>query len=151
MSQKAKRPWDPKRGEPKSSYARFLIYRNLGPCRTVTAAYQVVKKGAERCPGQWQRDSTKWSWNERAAAWDIAVLSDTGKDVIVGFVNSLRALSRKTLAALAETDIKPASWASVLGAINVLGHFISPEAVERLSAQAADDRQPAAQRPGLAR
>jgi hypothetical protein len=150
MAQKPKQPWHQKRGEPKGSYARFLIYRNLGPCRTVTAAYQVVKKGAERCPGQWQRDSTKWSWCERAAAWDIAVLLDVGKDVIVGFVNSLRALSRKTLAALNDEAIKPGGWANVLEAINVLGHFISPEAVERLCAQAADDRQPAAKRPGLA-
>ncbi|NIM04493.1 MAG: hypothetical protein GTN69_02420, partial [Armatimonadetes bacterium] len=62
----ARMPWDRRKGEPASAYGKFLIYRNLGPKRSLARA-------AEQCDvslGRLKQLSVEWSWLARALAWD---------------------------------------------------------------------------------
>lgn len=59
------------------AYAAFCIYRDLGPDRSLDAAWQ--KRNAElgglrpslNCPGYWQRWSVQWKWVDRAREFDL--------------------------------------------------------------------------------
>ena len=41
-------PWNLRSDEPDTAYKRFMIYRNLGPGRTLTAAAQQATKGNKK-------------------------------------------------------------------------------------------------------
>jgi hypothetical protein len=57
-------------------YGRFLLYRDLGPSRTllgaVTAekAQKSPKKPNKNVPGAWKDACEQWNWKGRAEAWD---------------------------------------------------------------------------------
>jgi hypothetical protein len=94
--------------ESAAAYARFLAYRNLGPARTLDAAYRAfrgVPEGSKRCrrPGQWQRESVQFNWAARA------------------------------LAALALKATKPNGWAEALEALKILGAFVPHEVIQAVS------------------
>jgi len=59
-------PWDRRKGEPAPAYARFLIYRNLGPRRSLAQAQEVCGVSL----GRLKQLSGQWSWPARALAWD---------------------------------------------------------------------------------
>src|SRR5262249_5670477 len=78
----ANKPWDQRPDEPDPAFVRFLIYRDLGPGRSLIQAYLAFLRlldgsteGVERrsIPGQWYRDSRQWEWVRRARAWDVEV------------------------------------------------------------------------------
>lgn len=75
--------------EPQMWFNRFLLYRNLGPKRTVKAALEqergrikALKSTASKngkatkgdreiqIPGSWKKACIQWRWIERAQAWD---------------------------------------------------------------------------------
>ena len=68
--------WARQHGEPALWHARFVIYRDLGPDRTIEAAYRVAaeREGLRSArPGSgWYGAARDWSWEERAAEWDTA-------------------------------------------------------------------------------
>jgi hypothetical protein len=68
-------PWDIQPGEPPRWYTRFLIYLELGPARTITAAYQRVhrrgKTPSKGPSGWWTAVARRWQWSARALAYDI--------------------------------------------------------------------------------
>jgi len=59
-------PWDRRQDEPAPAYARFLIYRNLGPRRSLAQAQEVCGVSL----GRLKQLSGLWSWPARALAWD---------------------------------------------------------------------------------
>jgi hypothetical protein len=68
--------WLRQPGEPGGWFARYEIYRLLGPRRTIEKAY-VVAREAEglkgvRAASSWYENASKWRWRERAEAWDEA-------------------------------------------------------------------------------
>lgn len=62
--------------EPNLWYSRFLIFRDLGPTRSIHAAWKLepkkVKKGQKKLniPPIWYDAAKKFQWHERAAAYD---------------------------------------------------------------------------------
>lgn len=64
-------------GESRAAYHAFLHYRDLGPSRSIVAAYNDHRtrcRGREgsvkRASGRWTAWSMDWRWTERAEAWD---------------------------------------------------------------------------------
>ena len=68
--------WTRQAGEPARWYTRFETFRNLGTARTLEAAFRrcAEEEGlAGTRPGAaWYGTAERWSWDERAAAWDAA-------------------------------------------------------------------------------
>lgn len=73
--------WDRLPGEGTRAYHAFLIYRDLGPARTLEEVYRVVqettksKRSRGKSPtthasGRINGWSSSWNWVERARAWD---------------------------------------------------------------------------------
>lgn len=57
--------------EPPLWYRRYCLYRDLGPNRTLEAAFHASGKPAGRRPGHaWYATAEAWQWSNRAAAWD---------------------------------------------------------------------------------
>ena len=85
-------PWDKQEGESSSAHVAFQAYLEIGPSRSLNAAYASrCQKGGERvarrkAPGVWQRWSRTHNWPERAAEWD----GHLAKRVREGFADALR-------------------------------------------------------------
>lgn len=140
-----KRIWEQQEGEPNEAYARFLVYRNLGVSRSLDAAHAIATKSKKKqASGQWTDDSAKWNWVERASAWDIDVLAEVGRGVVVKFVSALNLSFDAMISQLASGKIKPRTWSQVLESITVLGNFIPQETVAEIRRLASDaDNVPA--------
>ncbi len=68
-----KQPWERREGETPRDYGRFLIYRNMGPERSVRKAAGVnklKKKGQYGAWRYWQQIAYRHHWNDRAREWD---------------------------------------------------------------------------------
>jgi hypothetical protein len=67
-------PWEKQPEEPARWYARFDIFRRLGPGRTLEAAYRIAAKAEglskKRAGEEWHVHARRWQWRERAEAWD---------------------------------------------------------------------------------
>lgn len=140
-----RKPWEQLPEEPDAAYTHFLIYRNLGPARSLDAAYRVFKGATKRgkrlqAPSGWGRESAQYDWVSRAAAWDVDVLVEHGRDTVVAFVESLRAIAFKSLRVLEDERIKPKSWAAALEAVSLLGGFIPSETVQQIQSDAREHR-----------
>jgi hypothetical protein len=59
-------PWERSLGEPSKAFAKFALYRNMGPTRSLARVGEVVGVGTARCEAL----SAKWGWVARAQAWD---------------------------------------------------------------------------------
>ena len=70
------RLWERQKGESESAYAAFLIYRDLGPNRTLELAAEwqaddANPNGTKTVPiSGLKKFSAKWDWVERCRAWD---------------------------------------------------------------------------------
>lgn len=134
--------WEQIAGESKQHYSWFLAYRNLGPTRTLERAYRVIK-GDETVslPGNWAGISSRNRWVERAAAWDVDVLSEAGAAVVTRFVTALGNLAAGVAEGLATH--RPASYADSLEGLRLLGLLVPAETVEALQQTAAAREIPA--------
>lgn len=68
-----RQPWERQEGETPRDYGRFLIYRNMGPERSVRKAAGVnklKKKGQYGAWRYWQQIAYRHQWNDRAREWD---------------------------------------------------------------------------------
>ena len=68
--------WQRQTDEPARAFARFEIYRLLGPKRSIDQAYRLIAE-REQLPGRqpsgaFMRQTRKWRWRQRAQAWDAA-------------------------------------------------------------------------------
>ncbi len=144
-------------GESTEAYARFLVYRNLGPVRSIDAAYALASAEApkraksrqsakatkstargvgDRASGQWKKDSVAFNWSERAAAWDVEMLETAGQQVVVKFVNALDLVFTKILQSLADERMKPQKWEQIIESVTILGGFIPQEAATEIRQRA---------------
>ena len=68
--------WTRRPGETRAAYAAFCTYRDLGPRRSLLAAYQQGgghkkgTKGAQQTSGHWKRWYRGHEWRSRAEAYD---------------------------------------------------------------------------------
>jgi hypothetical protein len=71
-------PWDRVKGETEQAYDAFLIYRELGPDRTQDGVRVKLGKVPAYLRGieRWAR---RWSWAERARAWDNHLQAERDK------------------------------------------------------------------------
>ena len=131
-------PWDKLSSESNEAYSRFLIYRNIGPRRSLKRAYLHYLRvydefagGPKRLhvPGQWHADSANNSWRDRATAWDIRNLSKYGASVAVLHVRAIAILAGKN-ARYAER-LKPGDngYSDLLASIRTVAEFLTPEVV----------------------
>lgn len=125
-----RRPWDQLPDEPDKAYACFLVYRDLGPGRSIDKAYQSVSKSSKGRNGQWLYYSSVYHWPERASSWDVAMLSQYGADTVVNWVKSLAKLSELAFAKVSSGDVEIRNLSQLLDVINVLGNFVTPETVQ---------------------
>ncbi len=76
MQDEAVPPWERRAEEPGKWYARFEIYRTLGPQRSLNQAYRLAARLEElhgKHPGEyWSKIARRWEWAARAEAWDQA-------------------------------------------------------------------------------
>jgi hypothetical protein len=127
-------PWDRQENEPKATYVRFLLYRDLGPTRTVEAAYEkfLGEKAAGKSgetlsvSGQWWKDCSTYNWTDRAQAWDIHIFSKVGREAAVALGHYVRELATRGLRMLKRSP-GPESWKEHLETIHALCSVISPE------------------------
>ncbi len=68
--------WERYPDEPDRWYARFEVYRLLGPNRSLLGTYRLVTQLLGRtgqAPGQaWHQAAQRWRWQARAQVWDQA-------------------------------------------------------------------------------
>jgi hypothetical protein len=151
--------WEQHEGEPEDSYIRFLYYRNLGPTRSLDAAYLLYVQSGEietkekgvvlvtkrnkpsRASGQWREDASTYSWEFRANQWDINNLSIAGKSVISDFYEMLSLMTFQTLETIREGKLKPTSYSQILEGMALIGSIVSPEAIAAWRDSASTDRQ----------
>ncbi len=62
--------WERQDGESSQAFAAFVLYRDLGPHRSLLKAYQRHKPDAELLAGLWSEWSARWRWLDRALAYD---------------------------------------------------------------------------------
>jgi hypothetical protein len=86
--------WAQQEGETAESFAAFVVYRDLGPARSLAKAQRLKgkpqkdpkratgKRGASGCMKRWSR---RWNWGDRATAWD-AMLEATRTTAVVAAV-----------------------------------------------------------------
>jgi hypothetical protein len=157
VAKKLKQPWERRRGESAAAYARFLLFRNLGPARSLDAAYQAYVATAEtadsptdsevgkgdkkrRAPGSWQKEAVAQSWADRAAAWDVAMLSDLGRATVVSYCSVLERIGTRGLVAVVDNEIAPKSWHEILEALQVIGTMLPQGLIRDVALQGQGDR-----------
>ena len=66
--------WERMLDEPGLWYARFELFRMLGPQRTIAAAYRRSRRqdglDSKSVHNDWYKQARKWDWQNRAEAWD---------------------------------------------------------------------------------
>ena len=66
--------WDQQPGESSKAYQAFRLYRDFGPMRSMNAVWDVERarkqQHAGSTPQTWKRWSSRFSWVERAQAFD---------------------------------------------------------------------------------
>jgi len=138
--------WDQLPGEPPEAYARFLIYRNLGPARTIDAAYGASagnRRKSQSTSGQWLADSSAYNWRERAARWDVAQLSVVVPETTGLIFEAIAEYSKIVLEELKARKRKPGSWIELKEYLVVLSNLVSPDVI----AAAADHARAAGPEP----
>ncbi len=127
--------WDQLPGEPPMAYAHFRLYRDMGLERSLDAAYAIDQQirgivgGRTRAAGSWTRESARWRWEERAYAWDGYMARIGVHHTVLRFSQALHLFASKLVEALKRSE-GPANWDQIKESLDLLGLFISPEALE---------------------
>ena len=123
--------WDQLENETTEAYARFLAYRNMGPTRTLEAAYKAsAKRGKKRqVSGTWASESQVNNWRERAARWDVAQLNQIVPETAGLIFEGIKEYARIVLRELQSAQYKPRNWAELRDSLVVLAGFVSPEVI----------------------
>ncbi len=144
-----RRLWERLPNEPESAYARFLVYRNLGLGRTLHAAYGAVCRAKEsqpkvHLPINWKRESKEHRWPERARAWDVFVLLETGNESVKSYVKLIALFAKNALESLEDGKaMKPMTFDEAVKALDILSKVISKEAIDAFFARLKCDLESA--------
>ena len=131
--------WDQQPNEPRAAYVRFVVFRSLGPCRSVALAAEVAasnlnaaiqtqsgpkrrknpKKSETISIRQWYDDSSEWNWSERACAWDLHVFAESCEQVQAAMTDLMRQIACKALESIVKGSA-PANWPQILQTFEVL-------------------------------
>lgn len=90
MSVSEIKPWSRQKGETSKAYAAFEVYRDMGEDRTTRAVAKHLSRSEALIKG-W---SSKWSWPERARAWD-SVPSETVAEAYADMARDIAAQHRE--------------------------------------------------------
>lgn len=147
-----RQPWDRLPDESPDAYTRFLIYRNLGPNRSLRKAYLNYLRSEDgfsgpataklHIPGHWHANSVTYQWVNRSAAWDVRNLMTYGAKVAVLHIQTLCIIAKKTARAARETELGGEGWLDVVAGVRLIGDYLTPEVVRGIH-----ERQPAGQEP----
>jgi hypothetical protein len=88
--------WSPQPGETPESFAAFVVYRDLGPTRSLAEAQRLngkpqkgkPQKGRKRATGKrgvsgcMKRWSKRWGWPDRVLAWDAMLEAERTAAVV---------------------------------------------------------------------
>jgi hypothetical protein len=153
----ARYEWDRLPDETMVEYHRFLAYLALGPSRSADRAYrQYCKRVAgtdevgarpKVAPGNWQENSARNRWKDRAHAWDISKIKAYGSRLVVLWVHGVELLAEKAYKAARKWKPGDPAWSDVLNTYRTIATHLSPEgvrAVGEVARQSADDLEPAA-------
>ena len=131
-------PWDKLSAESDEAYARFLMYRNLGPGRSLRKAYKHYLTaydgftgGTKRLhvPGQWHADCVAHFWVERSNAWDVRNLYKYGARAAVLHVRTVVALAQRNARAVRELKPGDQGFTDLLASVRVVAEFLTPDVV----------------------
>lgn len=152
----ARYEWDRLTDETAVEYQRFLCYTSLGPSRSLDKAYRRYCKrvagedeaGARPkvAPGNWQENSTRNRWKDRAHAWDVSKLKAYGNRLVVLWVHGVELLAVKAYRAARRYKPGDDAWADVLNTYRTIAAQLTPEgvrAVGEVARQSAGSDLPA--------
>lgn len=137
MAETDQKVWDQLEGEPNEAYARFLVYRDLGPNRSVILAYDSFRPNAPQSKENptrsasraWWENYRVFRWKGRALAWDVSQLANAVPEAATTIFRLISETAKACLAEIANGNIKPQSFAELKEMVVILGGFISPEVI----------------------
>ncbi len=134
-------PWDKLTAESDEAYARFLMYRNLGPTRSVRRCYyrylqefdnfQGPPNGV-RPPYSWQMESQRQFWRERSVAWDVRNLSAYGQKIVALHSEAIAEIARKNLRAARRLKVGMKGWAELQTSLRTVAEYLTPELLKNV-------------------
>ncbi len=99
MGTATSKPWERQKGETHKAFAAFLVYRDLGPDRTIKLAGKSIGRisdGYDRMSEDW---SAKYGWVARAASYDSHLdsirVAEAARHAVTWERRRLAALDRK--------------------------------------------------------
>jgi hypothetical protein len=145
--------WDQQRDEPPEAFARFCLYRDFGPRRSLRKVYRASVRaagrepagnegnGRQQPPGCWTKECSEFSWVQRAHAFDVCCLATTAQQAVLRFTHCVNGASLRLLEAITHGP-GPATWQEVTEALAVIATFIPPESLLALTADPPDEGKP---------
>lgn len=128
--------WERMADEPEESYARFLIYRGLGPLRTLPYAEKTATGSKKKqASGTWTKDSTTYKWVERCTAWDISLLTKNGERLGYVFIGILEKMAEQLAERVASGLAKPKTQRDVIEWLKTLSPYLTPQLIEKIRSQ----------------
>lgn len=129
--------WDRQPNESEAAYARFLAYRNLGPARSLDAAYRVTKGDESlQAPGSWAQESARFEWVRRASEWDIHNLLTQSERAATLYASAVERYAEKVLNSLGDVEFKDGD--SLTRAIDLLAKLFPGDSLAALVASRAE-------------
>lgn len=114
--------WDQQRGESMAAFAAFRAYLEMGPERSMVAAYRKhnERPAAINVPGSWNSWARQFGWVERARQWDGQIAAKAQAAVLRRALSRVERLAEiydgaveKTLKIGQELIDQAARWASL--------------------------------------
>ena len=147
MASNRKYKWDRLAVEDDLDYSYFLVFRNLGPRRTLRAAYREFAASfgnAQKTPLSGVNVPEKWKclrrenrWVERAASWDVHCLKSVGCRVAVNQSQAILSLSSEAVRAARKVRLDPEQPGEILDVLRTVQGYLTPEAVAAVAMSAA--------------
>jgi hypothetical protein len=128
------RAWDQLPSEPPSWYSKFLIFRDLGPDRSIRECFLECTRlsGKEKASmsSAWSRRSIEFKWIERALAWDKHLSDRRQRDIErlwndrgLSIIDNLLSVVDAVSASINMDDVKPRDIPALVdSAVKVSAH-----------------------------
>lgn len=142
------RPWDRLPDETDAQYAQFLVFRDLGPSRTLARAYRQYLKhfdttpGARKGPsGAFKETAAARRWRERAEAWDVWRLLTYGARIAPLYVAAVEQMTKKLLAASQRIRPGQKGWRDVLDTLGAISAQLEVAKRAGAGGESTDDKR----------